>query len=102
MKATSVQIILSLGVNVAFLALLMLAPAPRTISLTDEGFYPRALTIRAGESVTFRNERSKYFWPASDFHPTHALFPAFDSAKPLAPGASWSFTFDAPGGVSVP
>ena len=68
-----------------------------TIVLRDDGFHPRTLTIRAGETVTFTSERGKYFWPASDFHPTHLLYPKFDAKKPVAPRASWSFTFDTPG-----
>ncbi len=72
-------------------------PPKNTIILTSEGFSPRTLTIRAGETVTFTSERGKYFWPASDFHPTHTLFPAFDSKKPVAPSDSWSFTFEKPG-----
>lgn len=68
-----------------------------TIVIRDDGFHPRTLTIRAGETVTFRSERGKYFWPASDFHPSHMLFPAFDAKKAIDPKGSWSFRFDMPG-----
>ncbi|MBX9765384.1 hypothetical protein K2X83_01960 [Patescibacteria group bacterium] len=68
-----------------------------TVVLREDGFYPRVLEVRAGETVTFRSALGKYFWPASDFHPTHTLFPAFDSKKPVAPSDSWSFTFEKPG-----
>lgn len=70
---------------------------PRTIIERDDGFHPRVLTIKAGETVVFKNERKKFFWPASDFHPTHSLYAAFDAKEPLASGATYSFTFTEPG-----
>lgn len=70
---------------------------PNTVVLRDDGFHPRTLTVAAGETVTFITKRDKYFWPASDFHPTHTLFPSFDPKTPIAPGDAWSFTFDTPG-----
>lgn len=74
-----------------------LVPPPNTIILKKDGFHPRTLTVPRGTTVTFTNESGKYFWPASDFHPTHALYPAFDAKEPIASGASYAFTFDAPG-----
>lgn len=65
-----------------------------TIRLTDEGFTPQELTVQVGDTVTFVNERNQPFWPAVDLHPTHALYPDFDSKEPLVPGSEWSFTFD--------
>lgn len=70
---------------------------PGTVVLTDEGFRPRVVTIAAGETVTFRNDSGKYFWPASDFHPTHALYADFDAKEPLAPGETYAYAFAEPG-----
>lgn len=78
-------------------ALFLSAQHAGTIVLKDDGFHPRVLTVREGETVTFRSERKKYYWPASDFHPTHTIFPEFDSKEPVSPDASWSFTFEKPG-----
>jgi hypothetical protein len=78
-------------------ALFLMTQQPRTIVLKDDGFHPRVLTVRQGETVTFRSERNKYHWPASDFHPTHTIFPAFDPKEPVRPDATWSFTFEKPG-----
>lgn len=90
--------LLFLGVFVVCaVALFVILQSAGTITLKDDGFHPRVLTVRAGETVTFKNERGKYFWPASDFHPTHTIFPAFDSKGPLAPDDTWSFTFEKPG-----
>jgi plastocyanin len=78
-------------------ALFLMTQQPRTIVLKDDGFHPRVLKVRQGEKVTFKSERNKYYWPASDFHPTHTIFPAFDSKEPVRPDATWSFTFEKPG-----
>ncbi len=85
--------ILVLGVLVGYLAM----PHGNVIMLKDDGFHPRTLTIKAGETVTFKTKHGKYFWPASDFHPTHTLHPEFDPKEPIAPNATWSHTFDTPG-----
>lgn len=68
-------------------------PHPLTIVEDANGFHPRTLTIHAGQTVTFKSVRGKYFWPASDFHPTHLLHPKFDPKEPIAPSGSWSYTF---------
>lgn len=79
-----------------------------TVSYTDDGFIPRTLTIAKGGTVTFVNESSKETWPASAIHPTHTVYPdsdikkcgtseadvIFDACGGVAPGDSWSFTFD--------
>lgn len=70
---------------------------PRTIIERDDGFHPRVLTITVGETVTFKNARTKFFWPASDFHPSHNLYPSFDAREPHKSGATYSFTFTEPG-----
>lgn len=64
-----------------------------TVTLTAEGFTPATLSIQKGDTVTFVNETDKYFWPASDLHPTHAVYAEFDPKEPLAPGSTWSFVF---------
>jgi hypothetical protein len=42
-------------------------------------------------------ELKQSFWPASDFHPTHNLYPEFDPKKPIAQNSSWVFVFDKSG-----
>jgi hypothetical protein len=63
-----------------------------TITLTEEGFVPQYVRIRAGTKVTLSTTRDKQFWPASNPHPTHGLYTGFDPQKPLQPGESWTFT----------
>lgn len=67
------------------------------IAVTEEGFHPPRLTIRVGETVTFRNDGRHDHWPASNIHPTHEVYPEFDAQKPIVPGQSWSFRFDRSG-----
>lgn len=78
------------------------------VTYLDSGFSPSTLTIKAGERVTFRNESSRAFWPASAVHPTHKVYPGsdiqkcgtaeerqiFDACRGIEPGSEWSFKFD--------
>lgn len=97
MKRKLIPILGSLLFIGVLIGVLSLVPPKNTIVLKNDGFHPRILTVQAGETVTFVNARDKYFWPASDFHPKHTLYPSFDALEPLAPDVSYSFTFTEPG-----
>ncbi|MBI3577178.1 hypothetical protein HY086_04030 [Candidatus Gottesmanbacteria bacterium] len=64
------------------------------VTLTPDGFVPKETRISVGSMVTFRTVTGKYFWPASDPHPTHTVYRDFDPKRALAPADSWSFRFD--------
>jgi hypothetical protein len=64
------------------------------VELTEEGFSPKDLTVLKGQTVTFKTSRGKDFWPASDLHPTHGIYPEFDPLEPVAADKSWGFRFD--------
>lgn len=64
-----------------------------TVTYTNEGFVPKEVSIKKGDTIQFLNGTSQDFWPASDLHPTHELLPEFDPKKPINAGSSWSFTF---------
>jgi plastocyanin len=71
------------------------APAPAVVvTRSKEGYTPKEVTIKKGETVLFKNESGEYHWPASDLHPTHAIYSAFDPLRPVKNGEDWSFTFD--------
>lgn len=73
------------------------APVQRgniTIVLAEEGFTPQEVHVRVGTTVTFTTTTGNFFWPASDLHPSHSIYPAFDPKKPIGANESWSFTFD--------
>ena len=75
------------------------SPTPEggyVVLLTKRGFEPSELVIPHGEMVTFKSEVGT-FWPASDAHPYHDAYPAFDPGAPVASGTSWTFTFAEPG-----
>src|SRR5262245_40344887 len=64
------------------------------IHMDDNGFSPDTVTIDKGDTIEFENVGAQIHWPASNVHPTHDIYPAFDPKKPVQPGESWSFTFD--------
>lgn len=66
----------------------------QVITLTDKGFVPSEITIKKGETITFKTSTGNMFWPASNLHPSHLLYSEFDPKEPIQPDASWSFTFD--------
>ena len=72
------------------------------VNYSDTGYSPNTLNVKVGTTVTFQNNSLFTMWPASAFHPTHAVYPTtggclgstFDACKGVLPGESWSFKFD--------
>jgi plastocyanin len=78
-----------------------------TITFDGENYTPRTVTISNGDAVEWVNKSQKDFWPASNLHPTHSLYPdsgifkcrsseegnIFDACRPISPGKSYSFSF---------
>ncbi len=64
-----------------------------TISISDTGFSPATVRVKAGTTVTFTNNGQALHWPASNPHPVHTDLPGFDAKRGLATGESYSFTF---------
>ena len=74
---------------------------------TDAGFSPANLTVKVGDTVTFKNQSSADMWVASAMHPTHSVYNGttlqqhcpdpenndFDQCQSGGAGTSWSFTF---------
>jgi len=69
-------------------------PQTYTVNLTEDGFSPQDLTINKGDAVVFTTNRKQPFWPASNLHPTHGIYPQFDPRQPIESNQSWSFRFD--------
>ncbi len=67
------------------------------VHLTQKRFEPRSIEVEAGTTVVFENVDDEGHWPASDNHPTHEVYSAFDPERPIQPNTEWSFTFDKPG-----
>jgi hypothetical protein len=72
-------------------------PKKYTVELRADGFYPSALSVPVGSTIVFVNRTDRAFWPASNFHPSHKLYPEFDAKGPLSIGATWSFVFQQAG-----
>lgn len=67
------------------------------IMLTEDGFSPQEITITTGDMISFKTNRSVLFWPASNLHPTHDIYPEFDPKEPILPDKEWRFRFDKAG-----
>lgn len=67
------------------------------IILTENGFEPENIEINAGDTIVFKTTSGKHFWPASDIHPTHGIYPEFDPQDAVAPDKTWSFKFEKTG-----
>lgn len=62
------------------------------ITLTDDGFSPAEAHTKAGQPVVFKTTTGKAFWPASNPHPSHTIYPKFDPEQPIQPASEWVFT----------
>jgi plastocyanin len=56
-------------------------------------FSPETITIKNGDVVIFKNKSKVMFRPASNPHPSHAGYPAFDAKQPVPGGQSYQFKF---------
>lgn len=63
------------------------------VTRTDKGFSPKNVTLKKNDTILFKTNQGKMFWPASDNHPVHTIYSEFDSKRPIPAGQSWSFTF---------
>ncbi len=76
-----------------------------TVFITEQGFEPNRVTVPVGSEIVWRNTGQNLHWPASDFHPTHTVYPEdggclgskFDACRGLETGETYSFVFDKAG-----
>jgi plastocyanin len=68
-----------------------------TVTFQAGTFAPSRVEILAGQSVRFVNASESAVRPASHIHPTHAIYPEFDSGRSIPAGESWTFRFERPG-----
>lgn len=71
-----------------------------TVVLTAKGFEPHEVHIQKGDSVTFSSTRGFSYWPASDKHPSHSIYPDFDPEHAIPPEDTWKFQFNKEGAWS--
>ncbi len=64
------------------------------IDMNENGFYPSTgAKASKGKEVQFRNVGKTEVWPASDPHPTHTNYSAFDAKRGIKPGESYYIVF---------
>jgi plastocyanin len=82
-------------------------PEVHIIEIVSNGFSPKEINIKAGDTVTFINKDSASHWPASAQHPTHTVYPGsniqkcgtvdeaeiFDSCRALEQDEEYNFIF---------
>jgi plastocyanin len=54
-------------------------PKDIEILYTDNGYSPKIITVKKGQSVHFINQSKLPMWTASDPHPVHTDYHDFDS-----------------------
>jgi plastocyanin len=72
-------------------------PSQLTVTKTSRGFIPSKIIVNVGDTVLFKTDEDTEYWPASNAHPSHGQYPAFDPKRALSPDETWSMTFDTPG-----
>lgn len=68
-----------------------------TIVYTNEGFMPKEISIKKGQTVKFINESDRKMWVASNDHPSHLIYPEFDQKEITVRGAVYEFKFEKTG-----
>lgn len=63
------------------------------ITFNGSSYSPSSLTIKQGDIVVFKNNSDKKFWPASNDHPSHTIYPEFDADKGIDAGGKFEFKF---------
>lgn len=72
----------------------MAAEADHVVAYEGGEFQPSQITVQAGDTVAFANESDRDVWPASDVHPQHTELPGFDAMGSVAPGETYTYTFE--------
>lgn len=64
-----------------------------TVTLTDQGFSPRIVEIKEGESVRFINKSSKSMRIASDEYAGSPIYAGFNQVKSVGINGTYSLSF---------
>lgn len=70
--------------------------APTTVTVTYDGkaYSPSTVTVKAGDTVMFKNTSGKNMWVASDEHPTHTEYDSTSRTTHCAAGYTGATPFD--------
>lgn len=64
-----------------------------TVTYDNNGFTPKALTVKVGTTVTWKNTGNKTMRVASAVHPIHQNLPGFDQLTAAGNGTTYNYTF---------
>jgi hypothetical protein len=96
---TTVGVII--GIGILLLCVVMVIRGKKSteyaITLGQQGFSPRKIVVPYHSTIVFQTTRNEPYWPASDVHPSHRIYPQFDAKKPIDPDKRWKFVSDKPG-----
>lgn len=67
------------------------------VTITSAGFSPKNITIKAGETVVWKNQDSLMHTVNSSPHPSHTDYPPLNSVGQISAGEEKSFTFEKTG-----
>ncbi|MDO8619573.1 MAG: cupredoxin domain-containing protein [Candidatus Daviesbacteria bacterium] len=67
------------------------------VTVGSAGYNPASITIKAGDTITWKNTDSANHTVNSDPHPTHGLYPILNTVGLLQPGKEKSATFTTAG-----
>ncbi len=78
--------------------LTQLTPGQTEVSITANGaFSPASVLVQLGDRVRWNNTSTGFHRVAVNPHPTHTDLPGFDSLENIAPGFTYTYTFNQKG-----
>lgn len=93
---TTVCLVL-VGIGILAVLFFQMNRVSMTVVMNTDSYTPSTFTVKKGSRVVFRNASDVSRWPASDYHPTHGIYPEFDPQEEVAEGEEWAFVFEKPG-----
>lgn len=75
----------------------MISEQQNIVIYTNEGFEPRELEIKKGETIKFINMSDRKMWVASNDHPSHNIYPEFDQKDIVVRNGEYEFIFERTG-----
>jgi plastocyanin len=63
------------------------------VMISSSGFSPESLTVKVGDTVTWKNDDTKPHTVNSDPHPAHTLFPELNEISAIRAGETKTHTF---------
>jgi len=67
------------------------------IVYNNEGFNPKEIKIKNGDTIKFINLSDRKMWVASNDHPAHDIYPEFDQKDIALRDGEYSFKFEKKG-----